>query len=85
MSLKPQPATFQEKGQTHHIPGKSNGGLGLQEKGQTHHIPGKSNGLNQASPLKPRTREAAAILDSFPLLNFMQSQVLLMPENRNGQ
>jgi hypothetical protein len=52
----------------------------------------KTNGLHPpsrispaASPAKPRGREASAILESFPLLNFMQSQILLMPEHRNGQ
>jgi hypothetical protein len=38
-----------------------------------------------ASPMKPRSREAAAILESFPLLNFMQSQVLAMPDAKLGQ
>lgn len=55
---------------------------------KTQPIPGNSNGLTQPSltpaALKPRSREAAAILESFPLLNFMQSQALMIPENKNG-
>ena len=52
---------------------------------QTTYTSGQSmaNSLTPAA-LKPRSREAAAILESFPLLNFMQSQALMIPENKNG-
>lgn len=36
-------------------------------------------------PLKSRSREAAAILESFPLLNFMQAQNLMMPKSEMTQ